>query len=174
MAMHRRIFVTFAGLALLGVALAPLASAQDDSSHRGRKFKAPPPTARIEVTVLKDFNGKPIENAAVIFHPMQGEKDEGNMELKSNEDGKAMIDVLPIGDTVRLQIIAHGYQTFGQDYKIDKDQLAIEVRMKRPGQQYSIYKDHAGEKKDPNPDQNNDQKQKDQEKKDKPQDKPQQ
>jgi hypothetical protein len=176
MAMHRRFFVTFAVLALLGAALAPLAPAQDDSSHRGRKFKAPPPTARIEVTVLKDFNGKPIENAAVIFHPMQGEKDEGNMELKSNEDGKAMIDVLPIGDTVRLQIIAHGYQTFGQDYKIDKDQIAIEVRMKRPGQQYSIYKDHAGEKKDqnPSPDQNNDQKQKDQEKKDKPQDKPQQ
>ena len=42
------------------------------------------------------------------------------MELKSNEDGKTIIDVLPIGDTVRLQIIAKGFQTYGQDYKIDK------------------------------------------------------
>lgn len=156
--MHRRSFVVMlAGLALTAVCLAPVVSAQD-TSHRGRKYKAPPPTARIEVTVLNHYTSKPIENAAVVFHPMQGEKDEGNMELKTNEDGKAVIDVLPIGDTVRLQIIAHGYQTYGNDYKIDKDQLVIEVRMKRPGEQYSIYKDHAGDKKDENP----------------PQDKPQQ
>ena len=30
------------------------------------------------------------------------------MELKSNEDGKALIDVLEIGETVRLQIIVKG------------------------------------------------------------------
>ncbi len=65
------------------------------------------------------------------------------MELKSNEEGKALIDVLEIGETVRLQIIAKGYQTYGADYPIDKDQFAIEVRMKRPGEQYSIYKPHA-------------------------------
>ena len=113
--------------------------AQETSSKRGRKYKSPPPTARIEVTILRDVNGKPIENAAVIFHPMVGEKDEGNMELKTNEEGKTLIDVLPIGDTVRLQIIARGFQTYGQDFKIDKPQMAIEVRMKRPGEQYSLY-----------------------------------
>jgi hypothetical protein len=69
------------------------------------------------------------------------------MELKSNEDGKAVIDVLPIGDTVRLQIIAKGFQTYGQDYKVDKPQLTIEVRMKRPGEQYSIYKEHPDDAK---------------------------
>ena len=68
---------------------------------------------------------------------MEGEKDKGNMELKTNEDGKTIIDVLPIGDTVRLQIIAKGFQTYGEDYKIDKAQMAIEIRMKRPGEQYS-------------------------------------
>ena len=36
------------------------------------------------------------------------------MELKTNEDGKTIIDVLPIGDTVRLQIIASGFQTSGR------------------------------------------------------------
>lgn len=160
--MHRRLFFLFLlALGFSGLVLGSITLAGQDA--RGRKYKPPPPTAHIEVTVVKDFNGKPIENAAVIFHPMQGEKDEGNMELKTNEDGRAVIDVLPIGDTVRLQIIAHGYQTYGQDYKIDKDQLAIEVRMKRPGQQYSIYKDHAGDKKDQNNQQQNP-----------PQDKPQQ
>jgi len=66
------------------------------------------------------------------------------MELKTNEDGKTIIDVLPIGGTVRLQIIAKGFQTFGDDYKVDKAEMAIEIRMKRPGEQYSLYKKHDG------------------------------
>ena len=134
------LIVFVAGLGLVASSLA--AHGQDDSTKRGRKYKSPPPTARIEVTILKDVNGKPIENAAVVFHPMEGEKDKGNMELKTNEDGKTIIDVLPIGDTVRMQIIAKGFQTFGDDYKVDQAQMAIDIRMKRPGEQYSIYKKH--------------------------------
>jgi hypothetical protein len=114
--------------------------AQDDNSYRGRKYKAPPPSARIEVTVLRDSSGKPIEDAHVIFHPIEGDKDKGSLELKTNEDGKIIIDVIPIGDTVRLQIIAHGFQTYGQDFKIDKPDMSMEIRMKRPGAQYSVYK----------------------------------
>jgi hypothetical protein len=130
------IVVTALGLVLTSLT----AVSQQKPSSRGRKFKAPPPTARIEVTVVRDVNDKPIENAAVIFHMVGGEK--GNMELKTNEDGKAVIDVLPIGDTVRMQIIAKGFQTYGDDFKIDKAQIAIDIRMKRPGEQYSIYKPH--------------------------------
>ena len=62
------------------------------------------------------------------------------MELKTNEDGKSVIDVLPTGSNMRLQIIAKGYQTYGQDYKIDKSDMTFGVRLKRPGEQYSIYK----------------------------------
>jgi 5-hydroxyisourate hydrolase-like protein (transthyretin family) len=142
--LHRSHFPLFFLLAALGLALLPpTVGAQQDTTRRGRKYKPPPPTARIEVTILRDFNGKPVENAAVVFHPMAGEKDEGNMELKTNEDGKTVIDVLPIGDTVRLQVIAAGFQTYGEDYKIDKAEMAIEIRLKRPGEQYSIYKNHA-------------------------------
>ncbi|MGD0732329.1 MAG: hypothetical protein ABR956_13795 [Terracidiphilus sp.] len=135
-----RFSVYVAAIGLIALSLA--GTCQENTTKRGRKYKAPLPTARIEVTVLKDVNGKAVENAAVVFHPMAGEKDEGNMELKTNEDGKALIDVLPIGDTVRLQVIAHGYQTYGEDYKVDKPELAIEIRLKRPGEQYSIYKMH--------------------------------
>jgi 5-hydroxyisourate hydrolase-like protein (transthyretin family) len=118
------------------------ADGQNGTSSRGRKYKLPPPTARITVTILRDVNGKPIENAAVIFHPIAGEVSKGNMELKTNEDGKTVIDVLPIGDTVRLQIIAKGFQTYGEDFKIDKSEMAREIRLKRPGEQYSVYKNH--------------------------------
>jgi uncharacterized membrane protein YgcG len=114
--------------------------AQDDNSRHGRKYKAPPPSARIEVTVVRDYNGKPIEQAHVIFHPIEGDKDKGTLELKTNEDGKALIDVIPIGDTVALQVIANGFQTYGQVYKIDKPNMSMEVRLKRPAPQYSVYK----------------------------------
>jgi hypothetical protein len=133
-----RLTVIVAGLALACTSLH--AGAQQDDSRKGRKYKTPPASSRIEVTVLRDANGKPVESAAVIFHPMSGERDLGAMELKTNEDGKAIIDVIPIGDTVRLQIIARGFQTYGQDYKIDKEAMSMEIRLKRPGEQYSIYK----------------------------------
>lgn len=132
-------------LALSGILLTSVSvHAQDSTSNKwGRKYKAPPPSSRIEVTILKDDNGKPIENAAVIFHPIEGDKDKGALELKTNEDGKAIIDVIPMGDTVRLQVIANGFQTYGQDYKVDKAEMAMKVRMKRPGAQYSIYKNNG-------------------------------
>jgi hypothetical protein len=126
----------------LGLAIGSFTLSAQDTDKRGRKYKAPPVTARVEITILRDFNSKPIENAAVVFHPMEGEKDKGNMELKTNEDGKTVIDVLPMGDTVRLQVIAKGFQTYGQDFKIDKAEMALEIKLKRPGEQYSIYKKH--------------------------------
>lgn len=147
---HFRPCVFVAGFCLAFLSLG--AVAQRDSSNRGRKYKAPPPTARIVVTLERYDDSKPIENAAVIFHAMEGEKDTGNMELKTDEDGKTVIDVMPIGDTVRLQIIAKGYQTYGGDYKIDKPEVAIAIRLKRPGQQYSVYDNHpetAGAGKSP-------------------------
>jgi hypothetical protein len=143
-----RVNVRIASYFVFACLIAAGLTASAQATNRGRKYKAPPPTAKVEVTVLRDTDAKPIENAAVIFHPVIHGKDEGNMELKSNEDGKAIIDVLPIGDTVRLQIIAKGFQTYGQDYKIDKDQMVFEVRMKRPGEQYSVYKPHPENDKD--------------------------
>jgi len=113
-----------------------------DSPNRGRKYTPPPNTARVSVSVVKDANGKPIENAAVVFH-MVGEEGKGNMELKTNEEGKAIIEVIPVGDTVTLQVIASGFQTYGEDYKIDSDSKDIVVRLKRPARQYSTY-DHSG------------------------------
>src|SRR5277367_5765071 len=112
--------------------------------RNGRKYTPPPATATIKVTVLRSTNGKPIPNAAVVFHPMEGERDKGALELKSNEDGMVTIDVIPIGDMVRLQVIADGWKTFGDDYKIDTDSKEIVVKMKRPSEQYSLYGDGKG------------------------------
>jgi hypothetical protein len=140
--LHRlTVAVAVIGL-IVSTLVAGFAADAQTNSKRGRKFKALEPSARIEVTVLRDSSGLPIVNASVIFHSIENGKYRGNMELKTNEDGKAVIDILPVGGTVRMQIIAKGFRTFGDDYKVDKDQIAIEIRMKRPGEQYSIYKPH--------------------------------
>jgi hypothetical protein len=132
-------------LSALSLVLVAHAFAQDsDTSKRGRKYKPPPPTSHVEVTVVRATTGKPIENASVIFHPLQDGKNAGNMELKTNDEGKTTIDLLTLGSDVRLQIIAPGFQTYGEDYKIDKDNIALEIKMQRPGAQYSIYKKGEG------------------------------
>jgi hypothetical protein len=139
--LFRRMRRSFVSVFLLGLVVVLSVSAQD-SSRRGRKYKTPPPTSKVEVTILRAEDDKPIENAAVVF-TLQTEK--GNMELKTNEDGKAVLDVLPIGSKVLLQVLAKGYQTYGKEYDLDKPQVALEVRMNRPGKQYSIYEKHPGQ-----------------------------
>ncbi len=125
-------------VAVLGTVLA--AHAQE--SGRGRKYKPPPPTCKVTVTVLKSYNGKPLENASVVFHPLKGGKDAGGMELKTDEDGKVTLDMIPVGDKLRLQVLATGFQTYGQDYDLPGDSKEIEIKLKRPQKQYSIYEKH--------------------------------
>lgn len=129
-------------LPLLAVVFVWGFAAHGQDQGRGRKYKAPPPTCKVTVTVLKAANGKPLENASVVFHPLKNGKDEGNMELKTNEDGKVTIDVIPVGDGLRLQVLASGYQTFGNDYDLPGDSKDIQVKLSRPQKQYSIYESH--------------------------------
>jgi hypothetical protein len=135
------IFAVLAGVALV----AGMAAAQDAPTvKRGRKYKSPPVTAHIEVLVQK-VNGKPIMNAAVIFHPVKDGKDDGNLEMKTDPDGKAVIDVIPVGSTMRVQVIANGYASFGEDYDVPTDSKNIVITMKRPVEQFSTYRDSNGQ-----------------------------
>ena len=139
--MGKRWFGKHAGLvlgAVVAVGLAATALAQDNG-YRGRKYKAPPPVSRVTVMVLRASNGKPVSDASVIFHPLVHGKDSGNMELKTDSDGKALIDVIETGSTIRLQVIAPNFQTYGQDYKIDKSEMELTIKLVRPARQYSIY-----------------------------------
>ena len=126
---------------VLGLAVIS-ATAQDS---RGRKYKAPPDTSHIEVLVLRDNNHKPIPNAAVVFHSIKDGRDEGNLEVKTNEEGKATIDVIPTGSSVDVQVIADGFATFANTYQVDEQSRAIEIRMLRPRAQVSTYTDTRGQ-----------------------------
>ena len=98
--------------------------------------------------VLKDYNGKPIRNAGVVMHPVneKGKQSRGGLELKTDAEGRASFDGVPYG-TLRVQVLAQGFQTFGEDYEINQPEMEITVKLKRPQGQYSIYDDHSAEKK---------------------------
>src|SRR5258706_8608830 len=119
-------------IALLVVAVGVVASA-DKKDYANLKF-----------VVLKDANGKPVRNASVILHPVHknGKQDKGGLELKTNADGQASYAGVPFGK-LRIQVIASGFQTFGDDYDINKPEMEISIRVKRPQDQVTIY----GEKK---------------------------
>ena len=106
----------------------------------------------VDFLVIKDDNGKPVRNAAVVMHPVnEGKQSRGGLELKTDAEGKASFDGVPYGP-LRIQVLAPGFQTFGEDYQIDKPEMRITVKLKRPQGQYSIYDDHSGDKKpDPQP-----------------------
>ena len=94
----------------------------------------------IKIRVLKDSNGKPIRNAAVVLHPVdsKGRQESGGLNLKTNLDGEANYSGIPYGK-LRIQVIAHGLQTYGDDFEINQPEQEIVVKMKPPQKQYSIY-----------------------------------
>ena len=110
------------------------------------------PVANINFLVLRDENGKPIRNAAVVMHPVNedGKQQRGGLELKTDPEGKTSYDAVPYGK-LRIQVLAPGFQTFGNDYDIGEPDMDITIKMKRPGRQYSIYEEHPGDKKDEKP-----------------------
>jgi len=128
------------------IVLAMLATA---SLAVGQKDKDNEPTSWVYFNVIKEDNGKPVRNAAVIMHPVndKGKQGRGDLELKTSPEGKTEFDGVPYGK-LRVQVIASGFQTYGEDFDIEKEKTEITIKLKRPQGQFSIYDDHA---KDSNP-----------------------
>jgi Carboxypeptidase regulatory-like domain len=110
---------------------AGLATAQDDG-----------PTSIVRFVVVRDSDGKPVRNAEVVLHPVQrkGKQAKGEIELKTDAEGKTSVDGIPYGP-LRVQVLMPHFQTFGEDYEINKAELEITVKLKHPAGQYSIYDD---------------------------------
>jgi hypothetical protein len=111
------------------------------------KKKASDPLATLNFIVVRDENGKPVRNAAVVMHPVDedGNQTRGGLELKTNPEGKATYEGVPYGN-LRVQVLATGFQTYGGDYKIDQPNMDITIKLKPPTKQYSIYEEHPADK----------------------------
>lgn len=110
---------------------------------------AVPLLAEKEMTALqievKDLQGKPIDRAAVKVKFVQGrsaakfgKKIMTNWELRTNQLGIAKIPPIPQGK-ILVQVMAKGYQTYGQTHDIQEEEKTVEVRLNPPQPQYSAH-----------------------------------
>jgi hypothetical protein len=136
--MKRNVPMVMALVMVLGLGVIGMAWAQDDEG----------PTSSLRFVVVRDSDGKPVRNAEVVLHPVKrkGKQAQGEMELKTDADGKTNVDGIPYGP-LRVQVLAPHFQTFGEDYEVNKPEMEITVKLKHPGGQYSIYENHGDDKK---------------------------
>jgi hypothetical protein len=106
------------------------------------------PTSSLRFVVIRDSDGKPVRNAQVVLHPVKGKGKQasGEIELKTDVDGKTNVDSIPYGP-LRVQVLMPRFQTFGEDYQIDKPEMELTIKLKHPSGQYSIYDNHGDDKK---------------------------
>jgi hypothetical protein len=98
-------------------------------------------SASLQFLILKDADGKPVRNAEIVLHPIdkKGKQKAEGIELKTHDDGKAQINGIPLGK-LRVQVICPGYQTFGEDYSVSEPLFTVTIKLKKPTDQYTIYK----------------------------------
>ncbi len=94
---------------------------------------------------VKTLTGKPIDRASVIVKFVEGrsivkfgKKIKTNWELRTNQQGMVKVPPVPQGK-ILVQVIAKGYQTFGQTFEILEEEKTIEVKLKPPQPQYSAH-----------------------------------
>lgn len=105
---------------------------------------ADPPMTSLTVEV-RNIHDRPIERASVVVKFIKGrsafkfgKKQITTWQLKTNQDGIAKLPSIPQGD-IRVQVIAKGYQTFGETYEIEEAERTVLVRLNPPQPQYSSH-----------------------------------
>ena len=105
---------------------------------------ADPPMTRLRIEV-KSIYGKPVERASVVVRFVEGRsvaklgrKIITNWELRTNQEGVAKIPPIPQGK-IRIQVIARGYQTFGEVFEIEEEEKTVEIKLNPPQPQFSAH-----------------------------------
>ena len=100
--------------------------------------------AKIQVKVTT-VSGKPVDRASVIVRFVEGrsalklgKKIRTQWETATNQEGIAKIPEIPQGK-ILVQVIAKGYQTFGETVEVTDDEKTIEIKLNPPQPQYSAH-----------------------------------
>ena len=106
------------------------------------------PASADDITKLKIVvmtrSGRPIDRADVIVRfggrsiVKLGKMVRTTWEMRSSQEGVAEIPDMPKGQ-VRIQVIAKGYQTFGDTFDVNEDERTIEIKLNPPQKQYSSH-----------------------------------
>jgi len=107
-------------------------------------LSADPPMTRLRIEV-RNYNGKPVERASVVVRFVEGrspaklgKKIITQWEVRTNQEGVVKIPPIPQGK-ILVQVIAKGYQTFGQTFEVAEEEKTIEVKLNPPQPQYSAH-----------------------------------
>jgi hypothetical protein len=102
------------------------------------------PMTKITI-VLKDQAGKAVDHASVVVRFVQGHSVvklgkaiRTTFELRSNQEGEARIPSIPQGK-ILVQVIAKGFQTYGQTYDISEEEKTLDITLNPPQQQYTAH-----------------------------------
>jgi hypothetical protein len=99
------------------------------------------PTTLLSIHVMTP-GGKPLDRASVIVKFVSGDvkikKLRTTWETKTDQEGYSRIPSIPQGK-IQIQIIATGYQTFGQLFDIAEEEKTIEIKLNPPQAQYSAH-----------------------------------
>jgi hypothetical protein len=102
------------------------------------------PMTKITI-VLKDQAGKPVDHGSVVVRFVQGHSVvklgkavRTTFELRSNQEGEARIPSIPQGK-ILVQVIAKGFQTFGQTFDIAEEEKTLDITLNPPQQQYTAH-----------------------------------
>jgi hypothetical protein len=126
---------------LLGVViLVILALGAPELFARGKKQRPAEPFSSLSFVVLRASNGKPVRNASVVIHFLHkdGTQDSEGLQLKTDGEGRTAINDIPFGK-LRLQVVARGLQTYGEDVEINSAQQEFVIRLNPPADQVTIY-----------------------------------
>jgi uncharacterized GH25 family protein len=94
--------------------------------------------------VVTTRSGRPVDRADVIVRfggrsvVKLGKMVRTTWEMRSSQEGVAEIPDMPKGK-IRIQVIAKGYQTFGDTFDVDEDERTIEIKLNPPQAQYSSH-----------------------------------
>lgn len=102
------------------------------------------PMTKLNIQV-KTQAGRPVDRASVVVRFVQGHSIvklgkaiRTTFELRTNQEGEANVPTIPQGK-IRIQVIAKGYQTFGQIFDVDEEEKTIPITLNPPQQQYSAH-----------------------------------
>jgi len=106
---------------------------------------ADPPMTKIRVEVRKAANDKPVDRASVVVKFVEGrsvvklgKKIMTSYQMRTNQDGVASMPAIPQGK-IQIQVIAKGFQTYGQIIEIGEEEKTVEVKLNDPQPQYTVH-----------------------------------
>jgi hypothetical protein len=88
--------------------------------------------------------GRPVELASVIVRLEKGrsplklyKKSITTWETRTNQEGSVTLPSIFQG-TIRVQVIAPNFQTYGKRLEVDRDEQTIDVKLNPPQAQYTV------------------------------------